>query len=88
MQLNIKDPETHALVTRLSQATGVSLARAVKDAVRDKLAELERAKADDVARRIAEVHEIVASIRARLPEKLPTQAEMDGWFYDEDGLPK
>nr|WP_295663071.1 type II toxin-antitoxin system VapB family antitoxin [Polymorphobacter sp.] len=86
MHLNIKNDETHALASRLAAATGESLTQAVTEAVRDRLLKVERGQSLEARR--AKVQALAASIRARQPKPLPTQAEMDSWFYDEDGLPK
>lgn len=87
MQLNLKDPETTAMVGRLSETIGVSKARAVKEAVREKLARVDKDREADFERRLAELRKLTAQIRARLPTPLPTQAELDDWMYDDDGLP-
>ena len=42
MQLNIKDADTHALAKRLASLTGESMAKAVKRAIQEKLARVER----------------------------------------------
>ncbi len=88
MQLNIKDRETHELVTRLAEATGQSRSRAVKDAVRARLAEVEVAREAEIAARIARGRDLAAQMRAKMPKPLPTQKELDDWMYDEDGLPR
>jgi len=88
MQLNLKDPETNMMVARLSQVTGVSKARAVKDAVRARLADVDAAREADIVARIARVRELTAQIRARLPDPMPTQKQFDDWLYDENGLPR
>ena len=41
MQLNIKDDDTHQLAKRLASLTGESMAKAVKRAIQEKLAQLE-----------------------------------------------
>lgn len=88
MQLNIKDPETCEMVARLAQATGQTKAGVVKQAVRNRLDEVEAARAVDMAERIARVRELTAQIRSRMPKPLPTQRELDDWMYDEHGLPR
>lgn len=88
MQLNLKDPETNAMVERLSVVSGVTKARAVKEAVRDKLALVDRMREEDIQRRMAEVRKLTAQIRTRLPKVMPTQQEFDDWLYDENGLPR
>lgn len=87
MQLNLKDAETNLLVERLATVTGHSKARVVKDAVRARLAEVEAAREADMADRLARVLALTAEIRERMPKPLPTQAELDSWMYDENGLP-
>ncbi len=84
MHLNIKNDETHSLATRLAAETGESLTFAVTQAVRERLARVEREKSFE--ERLAKVMALADSIRSRLPEKLPTQAEMDDWFYDDNGF--
>ncbi len=86
VHLNIKNDEAHTLASRLAGATGETLTRAVTESLRERLARIERERSVD--ERLERVMSLVASIRADLPEKLPTQAEMDDWFYDEHGLPR
>ena len=88
MQLNLKDHETNLMVTRLSLATGLSKAAAVKAAVKANLDKIEMARAADVDQRVADVLALTATWRASLTAPLPSQAEMDDWFYDNDGLPR
>ena len=42
MPLNIKDADTHALAKRLASLTGESLTKAVKRAIQDRLAQVEK----------------------------------------------
>ena len=86
MQFNIKSREANLLINRLATTTGESKTEAVTRAVRERLAKIERQQ--NLEERLARVLAITDSIRADLPEKLPTQAEMDDWFYDEHGLPR
>lgn len=85
MQLNIKSDDVREMATRLAAATGKSITQAVGDALRRELAELDRHR--DVERRLAELREITASIRADLPPDFMTHREFDAWLYDEHGLP-
>lgn len=87
MQLNLKDPETNAMVERLSAVTGVNKARAVKEAVRDKLASVDRMREEDIQRRMAAVRVLTAQIRAKMPKPLPTQQELDDEMYGKTGFP-
>lgn len=88
MQLNLKDLETNVMVSQLAQATGLSKAAAVKAAVRAQLAGIEAARAAGIAECVADVLALAATWRASVPHPLPTQAEMDAWLYDDDGLPR
>lgn len=88
MQLNLKDAETNLMVERLSTLTGVSKARAVKEAVQEKLARVDRTREADFENRLAELRGLTAQIRARLPKPLPTQQELDDEMYGDDGLPR
>ena len=45
MPLNIKDPDTHTLAKRLAGLTGESLTKAVKLAIQERLARVEKAQA-------------------------------------------
>jgi antitoxin VapB len=86
MQFNVKNREANELIEQLVAVTGESKTQAVTEAVRERLCKIERERS--LEERLAKVMAIVDAIRAQLPEKLPTQAEMDAWFYDEDGMPK
>ena len=88
MQLNLKDPEITAMVDRLAMLTGTSKTAAVREAVRVRLADVEATRRAEREAKLAHLHELTRQIHERLPKPLPTQSEMDGWFYDEDGLPR
>ena len=82
MSLNIKDPEAHRLAQAISRATGESMTRAVTEALRERLAKIERRKAK------ASVEELLAIAgRAATHVKRPyiSHGEL---LYDENGLPK
>ena len=51
MPLNIKDSDTHALAKRLASLTGESLTQAVKRAIQERLARVEKSPACHPARR-------------------------------------
>lgn len=86
MSLNIKTPQTVALVRKLARRTGLSQTSAVEEAVRAKLAELTRGEDRD-ARRI-KVNEMLSqldrSITARQRKRIRVQQTA---LYDESGLP-
>ena len=82
MSLNVKDPEAHRLAQAIARATGESMTRVVTEALRERLAKIERRE------RKASVEELLAiADRAALCLKRPyiDHAEL---LYDEHGLPK
>jgi len=82
MSLNIKDPEAHRLAQAISRATGESMTRVVVQALRERLAKIERRKGK------ASVKELLAiADRAAAHVKRPyiSHGEL---LYDESGLPK
>ena len=82
MSLNIKDPEAHRLAREIARATGETMTRAVTEALRERLAQLERRSTR------ASVEELLAIAgRAAAHVKRPylDHAEL---LYDEHGLPK
>lgn len=86
MPMTIDDPDTHTLAQKLAGLTGASLTDAVKDAIREKLARIEKAQnrvelADELDR-IA----IRCAGRTRRGNDDLTDDEILG--YDEIGLPK
>ena len=84
-QLNIKDPETHRLASELAAREGISMAAAVKIALREKL-ERDEGVSDTARReRIARILEIMAPIWASPIIDDRTADEILG--YDENGLP-
>ncbi|HEY2048377.1 MAG TPA: type II toxin-antitoxin system VapB family antitoxin [Caulobacteraceae bacterium] len=83
MNLNIKDPEAHRLAQAIAKATGDSMTRVVRDALRDRLAQLNQAKGK------ASVEELLAiAKRAAAHVKAPPCANDGDYLYDERGLPK
>ncbi len=91
MGLNIKNERTTALIRELAAKTGQTMTAAIEDAVRDKLAELDRRPDGNAAgeeervsaaRLLAELkHSITPSERAAL-------RAADAGLYDTDGLPR
>ena len=83
MPLNIKDDDTHALAKRLAGVTGESLTKAVKRAIQDRLAQVERSRNGN---RIADELDHIAQHCAKLPRRdRRSTDEIIG--YDELGLP-
>ena len=83
MPLNIKDPETHALAKRLARLTGEPLTKAVKLAIRQRLAQMEKAQG---MTRLADELDDIALHCAGLPRRNQRDAE-EIIGYDERGLP-
>ena len=83
MPLNIKDAETQALTKRLASLTGESLTQAVKQAVRERLAQVEKTRR---AVRLADELDHIALHCANLPRRDGRSAEQI-IGYDERGLP-
>ena len=82
MSLNIKDPEAHRLARQIARATGETMTRAVTEALRERVARLEKRSAQ------ASVEELLAiADRAASYVKRPyvDHAEL---LYDEHGLPR
>ncbi|MGY6707375.1 MAG: type II toxin-antitoxin system VapB family antitoxin [Rhizobiaceae bacterium] len=82
MSLNIKDPEAHRLASEIAQATGQSMTRVVTEALRERLAQIERRKSK------ASVDELLAiADRSAAHVKRP-YGDHGELLYDEKGLPK
>ncbi|MCY4612247.1 MAG: type II toxin-antitoxin system VapB family antitoxin [Nitrospira sp.] len=83
MPLNIKDADTQALTKRLASLTGESLTQAVKQAVQERLAQVEKTRR---AIRLADELDHIALHCANLPRRDRRSAErIIG--YDKRGLP-
>jgi len=83
MPLNIKDDETHEMARKLAGYTGQSLTRAVKQAIGEKLENLEKQQNRN---RLADELDHIALHCAGLPIEDRRSAE-DIIGYDDDGLP-
>ena len=85
MPLNIKDPDTHALAKRLANLTGegASLTKAVKLAIQQRLAQVEKTQGTT---RLADELDHIALHCAGLPRLDRRNAEQI-IGYDERGLP-
>jgi antitoxin VapB len=86
MSLNIKNPEAHALATRLAQKTGETLTDAVTTALRERLERLERA-GDFDEQHYQALKALVKDSRGLWRDSLLTIDHGD-LLYDELGLPK
>ena len=83
MPLNIKDADTHALAKRLASLTGESLTKAVKRAIQERLAQVERAQ---VGTGLADELDRIALHCAGLP-RCDRRIANEIIGYDEHGLP-
>lgn len=83
MPLNIKDAETHEMARKLARLTGESMTKAVKGAVAEKLARVEKARRRPT---LADALDHIALHCASLPKADARRAdEIIG--YDGNGLP-
>ena len=83
MPLNINDADAHALAKRLASLTGESLTHAVKRAIQERLARVERNRR---AIRLADELDHIALHCAGLPRRDRRSSEQIIGF-DERGLP-
>jgi antitoxin VapB len=82
MNLSIKDPEAHRLAQAISHATGESMTRVVTEALRERLAKVERRKA---RASVEELLTIADRAAAHVKRPYVDHAEL---LYDEHGIPK
>ncbi len=83
MTLNIKDPEAHELARKLAEQTGESMTRAVTEALRERLARLQRShKADSTADDLLAIGRRCAATLKGKP------VDHGALLYDDRGLPK
>lgn len=83
MPLNIKDADTHVLAKRLAGLTGESLTKAVKRAIQERLAQVEKTRG---ASGMADELDHIAMHCANLPRRDRRSADQI-IGYDERGLP-
>jgi antitoxin VapB len=86
MSLNIKNPEAHALATRLARKTGETLTDAVTIALRERLERLEQTS-DFNEQRYQALKALVKDSR-RLWQDSLLSIDHGDLLYDERGLPK
>ncbi len=84
MTLNIKNPEAHRLAQELSALTGESMATAVTQAVRERLARVRDHRHQPLAERLLAIGEDCA-FRLTEPFRSADHATL---LYGPDGLPK
>lgn len=85
MGLSLKDPETESRVRRLAEIRGVGITAAIRMAVDNELARDDADQKAEFERKLSEIR-IIQEKCAGLPI-LMTDAEVDDWMYDENGLP-
>lgn len=84
MALNIRNPETERLAETLAKLTGMTKTRAVTEAIRDKLARIQRQRA---GRRLAEELDEIAQHCSSL-RVLDDRDADEILGYDEHGVPE
>lgn len=82
MSLNIKDPEVHRLAHAIARATGESMTSVVKEALRQRYAQLERGRGKAS---VAELLAIADRAAAHVTRPYVDHADL---LYDENGLPR
>jgi antitoxin VapB len=80
--LNIKNPEAHKLAQELAELTGESMATAVTEALRERLARERKTTRYERLRKIAE------DCAKRLNAPGRKMMKVDDLYDDETGLPK
>ena len=83
MQLNIKNPNAHRLASELAALTGESMAKAVTEAIRERLAR-ERKRRDKQAK-FERLMEIAREFSGNRDGEVVDLAAV---LYDEQGLPR
>ena len=85
-ELCIKSKEAHDLASRLAELTGQSVTEAVIAALRDSVAEMEKAREAEAM--IRDVRALAAEIRAELAASgQPLDLSSDFLYDEETGLP-
>jgi antitoxin VapB len=82
MSLNVKDPEAHRLAQAIAQATGETMTRVVKEALRERYERIQKRDPETLA---ADLRAIAKRAAAHVKRPYLDHAEL---LYDERGLPK
>jgi antitoxin VapB len=82
MTLNIKDPEAHRLAAAIAEITGLSMTRAVTEALRERYDQLQDKRAKVTVEELLRIAD-----RASAHSSGPYIDHAD-LLYDEHGLPK
>jgi antitoxin VapB len=83
MTMNIKNPEAHRLAQELAALTGESMATAVTESVRERLARIRRQREPLAARLLAIGKDCAAHLKE--PARSIDHADL---LYGADGLPR
>jgi antitoxin VapB len=86
MALNIKDEETHQLVSKLAKLTGESLTSAVKVSVKERLERHEQTERREG--RMEWLRRITTETAAMMNDGRSSKELMDELYDEETGLPK
>jgi antitoxin VapB len=86
MALNIKDEETHRLVSELARETGESLTAAVRVSVKERLERHREARKREG--RMEWLRELTARTAPLMNDGRTSKELMDELYDDETGLPK
>jgi antitoxin VapB len=84
MGFNIKNEEAHKLARKLADLTGESMTAAVTEAIRERLARVERASGHDLAGRLVAIGKRTA-MHLQEPYRSIDHAKL---LYDERGAPR
>lgn len=86
MPLNIKDEAVHAQARRLAALTGCSITAAVRDALAERLRQVERARAPAP---VARTPETLLAMAREVAERLKDSERSSDHaaLYDDEGLP-
>jgi antitoxin VapB len=82
MSLNVKDPEAHRLAQAIAQATGETMTRVVKEALRERYERIQKRDPETLA---ADLRAIAKRAAAHVKRPYLDHADL---LYDEHGLPK
>jgi antitoxin VapB len=85
MALSIRDPETDRLARELSRRTGETMTQAIRTALEERLARVDRSREAEIERRRQAINAIVE--RSRGLPILDSRSEDEILGYDEHGIP-
>lgn len=80
--LNVKDPEVYRLAQAIAEATGETMTRVVKDALRERFQKLENQRSK------ASLDELMAIARRAAANLKGPYEDHGSLLYGDDGLPR